>query len=509
MKRKLAMTLAAVLAFTAAGIGGGTKAQARELLPIIWAEASSTLPDEYNYSYNVWNLLDGDPSTCWTEGVSGQGVGESITYYVPEGSVITGAKVLPGYYRDKEIFDKNSAPSRLTFSSGGKSVMQYMTPYATNYASGFDGCFFNLTEPLVSDGAVVITIGSVREGWKYQDTCISELHLYGDVAADYDWDDEDYDVAQDGYDDIENWDQGYDFADGYEDYENTGMGQDPSNIDENGAFTDIQLSHMSTLAMQMARIYNADLNVSMTVDVVDLTAEDRAFGLYWYQYNCDDERITANGENNTIALSDADDMLAELYGDTTTTEDLQMAIGLYAAADDGANVSFPATGDFGDAGEWYFDAPTFDGIQNGKIQLSGAIRKYDSAAQNYLQVGTYRTWYNEEATGFDGTYNIYSFNQVEMNLDGSYTEALGTGSQGASTLTYSPEELCEMALDYYENLTDYRPTQTAWEQQEDGTYIIQLYDLVVDHTSTSAWYKVDEHGVGEDWMTGEPINLNV
>lgn len=73
--------------------------------------------------------------------------------------------------------------------------------------------------------------------------------------------------------------------------------------------------------------------------------------------------------------------------------------------------------------------------------------------------------------------------------------------------TYSIDALCEMALDYYEALTGYRPSQAAGGKQDDGMVVIQLYDNLGDHNSTSDWYTVDPmSAVGTNTM-GETIDL--
>ena len=46
---------------------------------------------------------------------------------------------------------------------------------------------------------------------------------------------------------------------------------------------------------------------------------------------------------------------------------------------------------------------------------------------------------------------------------------------------------------------------------EDGSFTVHLYEVVdLDgdtHTATSAWYTVDEYGVGQDDITGKAIDL--
>lgn len=73
--------------------------------------------------------------------------------------------------------------------------------------------------------------------------------------------------------------------------------------------------------------------------------------------------------------------------------------------------------------------------------------------------------------------------------------------------TYSIDALCEMALDYYEALTGYRPSQAAGGKQDDGMVVIQLYDNLGDHNSTSDWYTVDPMSAVGTNTIGETIDL--
>lgn len=73
---------------------------------------------------------------------------------------------------------------------------------------------------------------------------------------------------------------------------------------------------------------------------------------------------------------------------------------------------------------------------------------------------------------------------------------------------YSNEELCDMALNYYEAASGYRPSLSEAIVNSDDTVTIQLYDNMGDHNATAAWYTVDRTtGAGTDDITGEAIVL--
>ncbi|MCR5510306.1 MAG: hypothetical protein K6F54_05090 [Lachnospiraceae bacterium] len=83
-----------------------------------------------------------------------------------------------------------------------------------------------------------------------------------------------------------------------------------------------------------------------------------------------------------------------------------------------------------------------------------------------------------------------------------------TGSASNSKSSYTNDELCEMALDYYENETGYRPTISEVDSEDGKTVTIHLYDIVDDHTATSAWYDIDRvTGKGEDGIFGDKVDL--
>ena len=72
---------------------------------------------------------------------------------------------------------------------------------------------------------------------------------------------------------------------------------------------------------------------------------------------------------------------------------------------------------------------------------------------------------------------------------------------------YSNEQLCAMALDYYEAQSGYRPSMAAAMINLDETIAIQLYDLVGDHISTCDWYTVDRYTAVGYNVTEAPVDL--
>ena len=76
---------------------------------------------------------------------------------------------------------------------------------------------------------------------------------------------------------------------------------------------------------------------------------------------------------------------------------------------------------------------------------------------------------------------------------------------------FTPKELCRWAQIRYFTKTGFFPPEADFEKNDDGSYTIHLYEVVNTdgfvHTATSAWYSVDEYGVGVDDIFGGEIRL--
>ena len=76
---------------------------------------------------------------------------------------------------------------------------------------------------------------------------------------------------------------------------------------------------------------------------------------------------------------------------------------------------------------------------------------------------------------------------------------------------FTPKELCRWAQIRYFAKTGFFPPEADFEKNDNGSYTIHLYEVVdtggITHTATSAWYTVDEYGVGVDYIFGGEIRL--
>lgn len=100
--------------------------------------------------------------------------------------------------------------------------------------------------------------------------------------------------------------------------------------------------------------------------------------------------------------------------------------------------------------------------------------------------------------------NVYD-NKIDDNkIDHSKND----DNKSTDSKEYTEQELAQMALDYYEAKTGYRPGKVATEKNEEGKIVIQLYDSFEDHNSTSDWYTIDPKTAKGTNVLEEDIDLS-
>ena len=307
------------------------KAQDNEIYPDR-IQASSTLYEE-GYDHGSYNLVDWDYSTAWVEAADGNGIGEYVDYFFPTGTIITAVSVLPGYCKSDYAFYNNSAPGEISVQSGTASEIVFLWDLANNYSEVRNPLLYELPHPIICDGTLRFTIKDIRSGSKYQDTCISEIHAYGQKAAGT----------------------------------SVMYGQADSNMPA------------SRLSAYAYRVYNRisgynDPSVPY-VSLDMLSADGYAFLLYWYQYNNydQDNRIVSDGELNYASEADLKEMLAALTGSSPDTAWDRFLHG-YVEYVSGGRCYMSGTGDFGDAGPYYFTDASDQGTVDGVRQITGTVK---------------------------------------------------------------------------------------------------------------------------------------
>jgi hypothetical protein len=108
----------------------GGVAVARDLTGACSVTASSNLPGEAGNSYGPWNLVDGSKTTCWAEDAAGYGIGEVVTFSFDETMVLTRMRVMPGYAKQADGWDRWWSNGRLrrvklSFSDGSTQRLDF------------------------------------------------------------------------------------------------------------------------------------------------------------------------------------------------------------------------------------------------------------------------------------------------------------------------------------------------------------------------------------------------
>lgn len=131
---------------------------------------SSVLAPAHGNSYGARNLLDGENSTAWVEGSSGQGVGDFLVVEFDTPQVVRGIRLRNGYAKNVDIFVKNSRirDVEIDFSTGDN--------LQTTLADTMDEQQVSLNRPVKAKW-LRITIRSVYPGAKYTDAAINEVRV--------------------------------------------------------------------------------------------------------------------------------------------------------------------------------------------------------------------------------------------------------------------------------------------------------------------------------------------
>lgn len=137
---------------------------------ISYISATSQL-SEYDMTHSADRLIDGDISTAWVEGMSGQGIRESVSVRFDDEYLINGIKINAGYQKNDELYNKNSRPAKIgiAFSDGTYEV------HELDDVNNVQDIVFN--KPVFSKSNSLI-IEDVYSGTKYEDTAISEISIY-------------------------------------------------------------------------------------------------------------------------------------------------------------------------------------------------------------------------------------------------------------------------------------------------------------------------------------------
>ena len=124
------------------------------------------------HTYNVWNVLDGDLSTCWAEGKEGLGENEKIQLIFNDTYRVSRVTIYNGLETSRELYEKNARVGTLdvSFSNGAS--------YEFSLNDGWESAVSTFTLPAPVDTSYIeLTVKSAYAGSRYEDTCISEIEL--------------------------------------------------------------------------------------------------------------------------------------------------------------------------------------------------------------------------------------------------------------------------------------------------------------------------------------------
>ena len=163
--------------------------------------------------------------------------------------------------------------------------------------------------------------------------------------------------------------------------------------------------------------------------------------------------------------------------------------------------------------------------ENSTLSGSGTSEKtpdghFDIGTHSAIWRGadSYYVFYPDGSTTFhmgaaDNSINSEAVNNPDgtMSIEWSdgRTELFTPVNANAEEFTfYTNQELQYIALAYYGAQTGYYPPHSGVQSNDDGTASIQLYDIMEDHNSTSAWYTIDRVTLtGTDDISGDTVDM--
>lgn len=134
--------------------------------------SSSALPNTQDNTYTPFNVVDGDWSTVWSEGVPGSGIGEYIVFTATSPQRVSGFNIVAGDPKEKDIYYRNNRPSkmRVELSDGWQCEIPLEDAYSRSQKVTFD-------EPHATT-FIKLTILDVYASNRDDDTVIAEIEPF-------------------------------------------------------------------------------------------------------------------------------------------------------------------------------------------------------------------------------------------------------------------------------------------------------------------------------------------
>ncbi|MFC4994596.1 NADase-type glycan-binding domain-containing protein [Rubritalea tangerina] len=141
--------------------------------------ASSELAPEGKFNYSADNLSSKnyeDGHHAWSEGVDGDGIGESVEIELSEAQILTDILITNGYSKSETSFKNNNRVKDVTLTINGEKTMKYKLydhPFSQKVSLG------GYAKPVKK---LKLEIGSVYRGEKFRDTCLSDIVVLRKLA---------------------------------------------------------------------------------------------------------------------------------------------------------------------------------------------------------------------------------------------------------------------------------------------------------------------------------------
>lgn len=139
---------------------------------------SSIVDQKGTHNNSASALVDNNLETSWQEGVSGDGLGESVMLDFGHDVEVAGLELYLGNHRTDEWFYKNNVPQQVTVMCYGAADGE-VAEFKVEKESHQRGATYVILNRPVQARYVEIFIDSVYKGSKYDDTCIAEVYVYG------------------------------------------------------------------------------------------------------------------------------------------------------------------------------------------------------------------------------------------------------------------------------------------------------------------------------------------
>ena len=142
--------------------------------------ASSTLKASSKGSYDVKNIKSIDAQLPWSEGVDGDGIGESITLNVTRPLPLDAITIVPGYQslETPALWTKNNRVAELEVTLNEAKTFTVKIP-DEQFQEPYPIPVRDYAEPVKT---VKLVIKGVHRGTAARDTCISAVRLKGKLA---------------------------------------------------------------------------------------------------------------------------------------------------------------------------------------------------------------------------------------------------------------------------------------------------------------------------------------